>query len=189
MKHQKTTQLLILTSLMMTLPICAILLATSSSKYTVTVETIEKQIVLYTLYRGPYEHIGPAVQNLYVLAGQKNLTPQGPPTLVYLNDPRSLAPEHWLTEIRFPVHRNALKQTGTLGPFTDVKETSPLRIAAVIKEAGIEDSGPLYQTLYAWIYTQGFHTAGGPFETFYEGAETNQYAQMKSRIAVPIIKL
>jgi hypothetical protein len=86
-----------------------------------SIRKAEQQIVLYTVHRGSYDKAGAAVGRLFALAGQKQIRPYGPASYVYLNNPQSISSEHWLTEIRIPVDKEALKLTGTLGEMTDVK--------------------------------------------------------------------
>ena len=68
----------------------------------IQVEREQGQVVLYTIYRGPYEQVGGPIGKLFALAGEKGMPPAGPVTLVYLNSPWEAGPEHSLTEIRIP---------------------------------------------------------------------------------------
>ena len=96
--------------------------------------------------------------------------------------------EHYLTEIRIPVGKDALKLAGTLGEFTDVKTLPAMEVAAVIKPAGQADPNAIYDYLYARITRQGYMAADNACETFLTNGKEN-YAQMKSEIMVPVKKL
>ena len=87
-----------------------------------TIRQAPKDVVLYTIYRGPYEKIGPANGNLYALAGQKGIIPRGSAYHVYLNNPRRVSSEHWLTEIRIPVGQEALNLTTPAPQRTERRE-------------------------------------------------------------------
>jgi len=155
---------------------------------TVTIRKLGSQTVLYTIYRGSYDKIGPAVGKLYGLAGKNRIIPRGSASYVYLNNPRRVSSEHWLTEIRIPVGKDALKLAGTLGEMTDVKQLPAMQVAVAVKPEGQADPAPVYDSLYSWIYKQGYMVVDSACEVFLSGAMTGNYAQMKSEIMVPIRK-
>ena len=95
--------------------IAADIYAKSATKPAVTIRKVNEQVVLYTIYRGSYDQMGKAIGELYALAGQKGIMPRGPMTYAYLNNPKYVARQHLLTEIRIPVGKEALKSAGTLG--------------------------------------------------------------------------
>lgn len=152
------------------------------------VRKLEKQVVLYTIYRGSYDKVGPAIGKLFALAGQKGIRPRGQISHVYLNNPKLVSSQHWLTEIRIPVGKEALKLAGTLGEMTDVKALPAMEVVVAVKPKGQSDPAPIYEELYRWILKEGYVASQGPIETFLANTETGNYAQMKSEIMVPVGK-
>ena len=66
---------------------------------------IAASLVACVTHRGPYAEISPAY---HVLAGwieENGREAGGAPREVYLNDPRTVAPEDLLTEVQFPIVR------------------------------------------------------------------------------------
>jgi effector-binding domain-containing protein len=163
--------------------------ATSAGgKSAFTLRRVEEQFVLYTIYRGNYDKAGPAIGKLYALAGSKGVRPIGPMSHVYLNNPRLVTSQHWLTEIRIPVGKEALKLAGTLGEMTDVKALPAMEVVVAVKPKGQSDPAPIYEDLYRWILKEGYIAAEGPIETFLTNTETGNYAQMKTEIMFPVSK-
>jgi len=161
----------------------------AGGKSAFAIRKVEKQVVLYTICRGSYDKTGPAVGKLFALAGQKRIRPRGPASYVYLNSPKLVSSQHWLTEIRIPVGKEALKLAGTLGEMTDVKALPAMEVAVAIKPKGQGDPSSIYENLYAWIYKQGYVVTEGPRESFLTNAMAGNYAQMKSEIMVPVMKV
>jgi len=154
------------------------------------VHEVPEHVVLYRIYRGPYEQVGPAVSELFTLAGTKGLMPpQGPVSYAYLNNPELMSSKHLLTEIRMPVSKDALKLAGTLGPMTDIKKLPATKVAVAVKPEGMADPGSLYGLLYNWTIEQGYMAIDAPAETFLTNTMSGDYARMKSRIAIPIAPL
>lgn len=170
--------------------ICAAGIAISQAQDTekpgVRIESVEKSVVLYTIYRGDYEKIGPEVGKLYVLAARSEITPQGPVTFCYLNNPRDTEPEHYLTEIRIPVTEGDLIKTGSLGAMTDVKRIPAFQAAVTEKSIGEETPASALIALMEWLPASGYDIAGCPTETFIENAPAAEYAQMKTLVSMPI---
>jgi effector-binding domain-containing protein len=154
-----------------------------------TIGKVEPQVVLYTLHRGSYDKTGATVGKLFALAGQKSITPRGPLSYAYLNNPQRVSSEHWLTEIRIPVGKEALQLSGTLGDFTDVKTLPAAEVAIAIKPQGQADPGPIYDSLYTWIFKQGYMPDDGAYEVFLSEGPMTDYSQMKTKIMVPIVRL
>src|SRR4030042_6421094 len=71
-----------------------------ADKSGVTIRQVKPQTVLYTIYRGDYEKVGQAIGSLYALAIQNKIWPSGSLHFAYLNNPKHVSSEHWLTEIR-----------------------------------------------------------------------------------------
>ena len=67
------------------------------------VKKLEAAEVASTLYKGPYDGVGPTYGALAGWIAENGYEIVGPPEEVYLNDPGKTAPEELLTEIRFPV--------------------------------------------------------------------------------------
>ncbi len=149
----------------------------------------DAQTVLYTVYRGPYESIGSTIGELYGLAARKNITPAGPIALVYLNNPQNTSKEHNLVEIRIPVDPNALQQSGSLGPMTDVKTLKATEYAVMKRQFGDMDYEAFYQTLYARIAKEGYHRTDNAIEVFTEAGMGGNYSQMKTETMVPVAKI
>jgi len=155
----------------------------------ISVHKIEEEVVLYTIYRGSYDKIGPAIGGLYALAGKKGISPRGPVYYVYLNNPNRVSNEHWLTEVRIPVSKDALKAAGTLGEMTDIKTLPPTEAAVAVKPEGQADPTNTYDKLYAWIFKEGYMTVDSAREVFLTNAMSGDYSQMKSEIIIPIRKV
>jgi len=155
----------------------------------ITVRKVNKQVVLYTIYRGSYEKIGPPIANLFNTAIQKGIFPEGPIELAYLNNPQMIAKEHWLTEIRIPVGNDALELTGKLGPMTDVKELPAMTVVVAPKPVGADDPSEIHQKMHTWIYKNGYLPTDGRCETFFSQTETIDYKQMETEIMIPVKKL
>lgn len=166
-----------------------IIAETTTSQPAFTVRKVEKQIVLYTIYRGSYDKVGITIGKLFALAGQKGITPRGQVSYVYLNNPHYVSSEHWLTEIRIPVGEDALKFAGALGKITDVKALPAMEMAVAVKPEGQADPGAIYDGLYTWIARQGYRAADNACEIFLTNATGGDYSQMKSEIMVPVKKL
>ena len=153
------------------------------------IRKIEGQVVLYTIYRGSYDKAGPAIGKLFALAGRKGASPRGPMSHVYLNNPKQVSSQHWLTEIRIPVGREALKLAGTLGEMTDVKILPAMELAVAVKPEGQANPSSIYDNLHIWILKQGCMPAGSPREVFLTNVMGGNYSQMKTEILIPIQKL
>lgn len=151
----------------------------------IQVEREQGQVVLYTIYRGPYEEVGEPIGKLFALASEKGMTPAGPVTLVYLNSPWEAGPEHSLTEIRIPVAQTALEKEGTLGDLTDVKRLRGSQVAVMEKPQGMENPSWVFMIMMRWAADEGYITPGSPRETM-EGQPMDDYASMKTRIAMPV---
>lgn len=160
----------------------------SAAKPAITIRKMEPQVVLYTIYRGSYEKTGSAIGKLFALAGQNRIQPQGPIYYVYLNNPNQVSSEHWLTEIRIPVGKDALKIAGTLGEMTDVKTLPAMEMAVAVKPQGLADPSPIYTALYTWATKQGYMVSGSPREVFLTNAMSGNYAQMKTEIMLGVQK-
>lgn len=188
MKKTKVWSLLSLAIGLTIVCVGAISVKSTSDKTSVVIRNVDKQVVLYTIYRGSYDKTGMAIDKLFALAGRKKISTRGPISYVYLNNPGHVSKEHWLTEIRIPVGEEALKLAGTLGEMTDVKALPALELVVAVKPKGQADPRPIYDSLYAWLYKQGYVAAEDPMETFLTDAKGGDYAQMKTEIMVPIQK-
>jgi len=155
----------------------------------VTVKERDSQAVLYTVYRGDYAQIGAAIGKLFALAGPKGIRPAGNVYLVYLNNPKLVSKEHWLTEIRVPVGEDALKLAGSLGEMTDVKKLQAVTVAAIKKPTGVEDLSPVYKELFEWIAKNGYISIDGCMEEMKNQGPAANYSQTESVIMVPIEKM
>jgi len=182
------TSLLLAAVGLMIVSIVGISATSAGGKSAFSIRRVEKQVVLYTIYRGSYDKVGPAIGKLFALAGNKGVRPLGPMTHVYLNNPKLIASQHWLTEIRVPVGKEALKLSGTLGEMTDVKALPAMQVAVAVKSQGQADPSLIYKELDAWILKQGYYVNDAPMEIFLSNAETGNYAQMKTEIMFPISK-
>jgi hypothetical protein len=151
----------------------------------ISIRKVGDRTVLYTLYRGPYEKIGSSIGQLYATAGKSGIAPRGNLTLVYLNNAGYTSPEHYLTEIRIPVDKDALKLAGTLGPMTDVKNLRAVEMAVLDKAAGDMDYPGIYARLYTWIGKNGHYPVDSAEESFF-GAASQDVEKMKSEVSVPV---
>jgi len=160
-----------------------------NKKSTLQTRQLKSQTVLYSIYRGPYEQMGAAIGSLYALAGQKGIIPRGPLSCAFLNNPQFVSPQHYLTEIRIPVDNAALKHSGSLGPFTDIKTLPEMEVAVATRPAGLTDPAPIYNQLYAKIFKNGYIPTDSAMELYLDHSMTADYAQMKTEILIPIAKL
>lgn len=181
---------LILTLVICLTMVCVVKVFASlpSEKTGVSIRKIKEQVVLYTIYRGSYNKIGPAIGNLYALAGKNQISPRGAAYYVYLNNPNQISSQHWLTEIRIPVSKDALKAMGTLGEMTDVKALPAVEVAVAVKPQGQADPSGIYNRLQTWILKQNYIPADSPREVFLTNAMAGDYAQMETEIMFPIQK-
>ncbi len=163
------------------------LAAAEAGQPAVTIRKAPEQVVLYTLYRGPYDGVGPVIGKLMMQAGQKGIAPQGNISFAYLNNPGLTTKEHNLVEIRVPVGQAALKLAGTLGEFTDVKALPAMDLAVIVKPKGVSDPTQLRAQLAAWIHDNGYEAVDACSETFL--GMGGGYADMESEIAYPVRKL
>jgi len=69
----------------------------------VEVRTMPGGTVAFTIHRGPYEECGRAYQALTGWIQEHEHEMAGPPSELYLNDPREVGMDEALTEIRFPI--------------------------------------------------------------------------------------
>jgi effector-binding domain-containing protein len=69
----------------------------------VGVKHVPEHMVAMTLYRGPYDAIEPAYNQLMEWVTGHGYALAGPPEEAYLSDPNDVPPEEYVTEIRFPV--------------------------------------------------------------------------------------
>lgn len=159
------------------------------NKVEITIREQPPQIMLYTIVRGPYQKPGPAVSQLFAQANKNGIRPMGSPAYSYLNNPKLVSSEHFLTEIRIPVGDEALKLAGTLGEMTDVKKVPAMTVAVVVKPKGISDPAPIYEKVYTWVYKNEYRVIDSPSEKFLINGEYGDYAQIKSEIITPIEKI
>ena len=189
MKKARVWSLFILAIGLMVVCAGVISAKSTSDKPSIVIRKVDRQVVLYTIYRGSYDKTGATISKLFTLAGRKKISPSGPISYVYLNNPGYVSKEHWLTEIRIPVGEEALKFAGTLGEMTDVKALPALELAVAVKPKGQSDPRPIYDRLYARIYKQGYVADEDPMETFLTDEKGGDYAQMKTELMVPVKKL
>ncbi len=166
-----------------------ILAASKPQEVPIEVRKTDERAVLYTVHRGPLEKVASTIEEIMTTALQKGIYPSGPISFMYLNNFEGLASEHWLTEIRIPVGREALSLAGTLGRFTDVKTLPSVEMAVAGKPEGLGSPASIYEQLYTWIFENSYLPTEGPSEKFLTNAETQDYAQMKTEIMVPVRKM
>jgi len=160
-----------------------------SSKDEIKLKKFKKQIVLYTVCRGDYKKVGRTVRDLYFLAEEKAIRILSTPSYVYLNNPKDFSSKHLLTEMRLEVTKEALKHSGKLGEWIDIKEVPAYEAVTAKKMQGVADASPIYDKLYRWIGEQGYIPAGAPVETTLIGATNAKYENIKSEITIPVKKL
>lgn len=167
------------------------------------IETVGGQVVLYTIHRGGRETHRDAISKLYALAKETEMEIEGNLTLVALNNPLRADGKHMLTEIRIPVHQDALskdkyalfkdallKHAGTLGTMSDVKLLQPYKVLLYEKQPedkiGINDLFGLYRGLYKHADNRDKISIFGPQETFISSYDSGNYENMRTDIKVPI---
>ena len=117
------------------------------------------------------------------------MPPRGPVSYAYLNNPKLILPEHWLTEIRIPVDQSALRVAGTLGEMVDVKKLPAMQVAMAVKPEGMADPAEIYSKLIVWMHRNNYAPVDGFFEIFLTNTMSGDYAKMQSQIMAPIVKL
>jgi effector-binding domain-containing protein len=153
----------------------------------VTIREVGPQVVLYTVYRGPYENICKVIDKLHHFALAKGMLPCGPVSTGYLNNPLSVSSGHWLIEIRLPVDVESLKYTGRLGPMTDIKKIPAMKFAVAVKPQGLTNPGAVISGLFSWIYREGYVVAGRMWQSVPVNVnEMGNYIGMKTEFMVPI---
>ena len=160
-----------------------------SSKPKYEIRKVDQQAVLYTIYRGDYQNIGQPIGKLFALAGTKGIIPAGQVQFVYLNNPNYVSKEHWLTEIRIPVGKEALKLAGTLGEITDIKVLPASEMIVAKKPKGQADPNSIYANMYKWIYENNHTGLDSPVEIILSGSMAGDYSQMESEIMMPVKKM
>lgn len=188
MSKAKVRFILLLAIVLVAIGVVGICAEQATNEPKITIRQLGSQTVLYSIYRGDYSKVGPAIGKLYALAGKSGIYPRGSLSCVYLNSPRYVSSEHCLTEIRIPVGEEALKLAGTLGEMTDVKTMPAMEVAVVEKSMGETDYAAIFNRLYTWIAKQGYLATDDACETFLTNNERN-YALMKSEIMIPVKKL
>lgn len=153
----------------------------------VTVRRVESQAVLYTIYRGHYEGVSTAIEELIEVADEKNLIPIGPIYTGYLNNPLLVSGDHWLIEVRIPVAMDALKFAGTLGEMTDVKLIPAMKVVSAVKPEGQLDPGPVIRGLYSLINQRGYRVAGGMWQTILYDNSSEDYSLTKTEFIIPVL--
>ncbi|MFH1615725.1 MAG: GyrI-like domain-containing protein [Planctomycetota bacterium] len=176
--------------LLVLLVLCAVGISATltTEKSGISVRKTKEEVVLYTIYRGSYDKIGLVISKLYATAGRSQITPQGSVYYVYLNNPKQVSSQHWLTEVRIPVSKDALKAAGTLGEMTDIKTLPVTEVVVAIKPDGQADPSEIYNKLYDWISKEGYIISDSPREVFLTNAMSGNYAQMETEIIIPIQK-
>jgi AraC family transcriptional regulator len=69
----------------------------------VKIKTVPEQLVLSTIYKGPYSEAGMAIGAVAQYAYQNGYEIIGPPMETYLSDPNETPESELVTEISFPV--------------------------------------------------------------------------------------
>lgn len=72
----------------------------------VKIKTEPEQLVLYTIYKGPYSEAGKAIGALGEYAYKNGYEIIGPPMETYLSDPNETPESDLITEMCFPVVKN-----------------------------------------------------------------------------------
>jgi len=165
--------------------VCDIGVRYRPDKPDITIREVGPQVVLYTVYRGPYENVCKAINKLYNLALAKGMLPCGSISMGYLNNPLSVSPEHWLIEVRLPVDAEALEYAGRLGYMTDVKKLPAMKFAVAVKPQGQINPESVISGLFTWINREGYVTAGRIWQSVVSN-ETGDYDGMKTEFMVPI---
>ncbi|MFC1738175.1 GyrI-like domain-containing protein [Planctomycetota bacterium] len=188
MNKAKVWLVLVVVMCLTTVCVVKIFAESPPEKTSISVQKIGEEVVLYTIYRGGYDKIGPVIGNLYASAGKNQISPRGSVYYVYLNNPNQVSSQHWLTEVRIPVSEDALKAAGTLGEMMDIKKLPAMEVAVAMKQEGQANPSGIYDKLYSWILKHGYIAAGQPREQFLTNVMTGNYAQMKTKIMIPIQK-
>jgi effector-binding domain-containing protein len=69
----------------------------------IEVKTMPGGAVAFTIHRGPYDEIGPVYHELMAWIQEHGHEIAGPPSELYMNDPREVGMDEALTEIRVPI--------------------------------------------------------------------------------------
>jgi hypothetical protein len=71
---------------------------------------------------------------------------------------------------------------------TDIKKLPAMEVIVADKPAGMADPQSIYDALSDWLRHSEYDCLDAPFEVTLSGAETGDYAQMKTQIMMPIKK-
>jgi effector-binding domain-containing protein len=155
-----------------------------------SIRKIEEQVVLYTIRRGSFEDkIGPAIGTLFFMASQKGMKPDFLASYVHLNNPEYSNEQHWITEIRIPVSKEAMKFAGTLGGWTDVKKVPAMEAGVAVKPENPAEYDKVYKSLRNWIIKQGYMPVDNAFEIFLNVGKSENGEQVEAKIMIPVVKL
>ncbi len=167
---------------------CFVFAQVEAKKPEIKIRNVAEQVALYTLHRGSYDKTGAAIGRLFQLVGEKGIKVTSGVSLAYLNNPRFVASERLLTEIRVGVDKESLGLAGQLGEFTDVKVLKAHKAAVAGKPAGMADRAPVYTALMTWMRKEGYEGLDGPYERFLDGPDKGEYAAMRTEISIPVTK-
>lgn len=76
---------------------------TANDEGKVQVKLIPEHTVVATMHKGPYDQVGPVIDELAKYAIENGYDIIGPVTEIYLNSPEEVEVEELLTEVQFPV--------------------------------------------------------------------------------------
>ena len=186
MSRVKMFSLLLIVVCLIAVGLVEIWAKSPTDKSSFVIRKAKAEVVLYTIHRGSYDKVGPVIGKLYGVAGKNGIIPRGSAYHVYLNNPKRVSSEHWLTEIRIPVNKDALKFSGSLGEMTDIKNLPAVDVAVAVKPEGQADPGPIYNSLSKWILQEGYMAIDSPREIFLTNVMSGNYEQMKTEIIIPV---
>jgi hypothetical protein len=164
-------------------------------------QEVSGKVVLYTIYRGAYDGLLQAIDDLDALRDSLVGPQTSDPTLNYLYCPICVTdPVDLITEIQLDVPPSALSYAGTLGQFTDVRTIPDREETAITKPQGQSDNNPQFEALYEGVLQMSdAYPGGGPFENLagYFNARTQHpewsfqeiYTQLNTQLKVPLSEM
>jgi len=153
----------------------------------VTVKKREPMVVASLAIKGPYNQIGEAFGKLYGWISKKGYIPAVPPVVVFFNDPKQVAEDELLWELRCPVagFAEAGEPDEEGCGFKLVEECT---IASLVHKGPVDEIWITYQALKGWISSNGYDIVGPPEEAYLAKSEDTPPGETLTEIRFPVHK-
>ncbi len=151
-------------------------------------KTTAPETVAYISMSGPYDQIPEAMGRLYGWVSRQGLQPLGMPEGVYLDDPKTTAPDEARWELRAPI-ADAADDTAADELGCGIKHVEPHLVAYAMHRGAYEDVEKTYDGLMTWIGASGYRIAGPPEEVYYSDPQTTQPSDYLTEIRIPVAQV